>query len=172
MAETKINIGDTKAKKTYNKTLNEEQITPFLGKRIGDKVPGDALDLAGYEFEITGGSDNSGFPMRKDVNGTNRKRVLITGGVGLRKTNYKGSRIRKTVAGNTVHEKTAQINVKVVKHGKKPIEAPAESEKKEEKTAENASAGEKISKTEEKGEKKPTEQETKPDKNKDEKKEE
>jgi len=33
MAEIKINIGDGKAKKTYNKTLAEDQLGPFLGKK-------------------------------------------------------------------------------------------------------------------------------------------
>jgi len=60
--------------------------------------------------------------MRKDVQGTSRKKILIVGGVGLRKTKYKGSKIRKIVAGNTIYEKTAQINLKVVKYGKEAIE--------------------------------------------------
>ena len=136
MAEIKVNIGDGKAKKTYNKTLTEDQLGPFLGKKIGDIVKGEALELKGYELEVKGGSDSSGFPMRKDVQGTTRKKILIVGGVGLRKTKYKGSKIRKIVAGNTIYEKTAQINLKVVKYGKEAIEKAPESEAKpgEEKT--------------------------------------
>ncbi len=122
MAEIKVNIGDGKAKKTYNKTLTEDQLGPFLGKKIGDTVKGEALELAGYELEIMGGSNSDGLPMRKDVNGFAKKKILIVGGVGLRKTKYKGSKIRKTVAGNTIFEKTSQINLKVVKYGKEPIE--------------------------------------------------
>jgi len=127
MAEIKANIGDGKTKKTYNKTLTEEQLTGLSGKKIGDVVKGDLIDLpAGYELEIKGGSDSSGFPMRKDVNGTNRKKILIVGGVGLRKTKYKGMKVRKLVSGNTIYEKTSQINFKVVKWGKEPIEKTAE----------------------------------------------
>lgn len=127
MAEIKANIGDGKSKKTYNKTLTPEQLVGLTGKKMGDVVKGELVDLpAGYEVEIRGGSDASGFPMRKDVNGTNRKRVLIVGGVGLRKTKYKGMKVRKLVAGNTIYEKTSQINFKVVKWGKEPIEKPAE----------------------------------------------
>lgn len=127
MAEIKANIGDGKSKKTYHKTLTPEQLAGLTGKKIGETVKGDLLELpAGYELEITGGSDSSGFPMRRDVNGSNRKRILIVGGVGLKKTKYKGMKVRKLVAGNTIYEKTSQINFKVVKWGKDPIEKPAE----------------------------------------------
>ena len=127
MAEIKANIGDGKTKKTYNKTLTEEQLTGLIGKKMGEVVKGELIDLpTGYELKIRGGSDSSGFPMRRDVNGSNRKKILIVGGVGLRKTTYKGMKVRKLVAGNTIHEKTSQINFKVTKWGKEPIEAPAE----------------------------------------------
>ncbi len=134
MAEIKINIGDSKSKKTYNKTLSEEQLTPFIGKRLGDTITGDALDLAGYEFEIKGGSDSAGFPMRKDVQGFARKKVLIVGGVGMRNQHRKGLKLRKMVSGNTIYEKTSQINLAVTKWGKAPIEA-AKEKPKAEKTA-------------------------------------
>ena len=126
MAEIKLNIGDSKAKNTFNKTV--EEVSMLYGKKIGDVIKGELIELPGYELEIRGGSDASGFPMRKDVQGTARKRILIVGGVGLRKTKYKGSRIRKLVAGNTIYEKTSQINLKVTKWGKDPIEKPAEAE--------------------------------------------
>ena len=47
----------------------------------------------------------------------------------------KGMKQRKTVAGNTVHEKTSQVNLKVVKAGKGPLgeDKPAEGAGKEEK---------------------------------------
>ena len=41
-------------------------------------------------------------------------------------------KVRKLVSGNTIYEKTSQINFKVVKWGKEPIEKPAEPEAKEE----------------------------------------
>ncbi len=137
--EFKLNIGHPKKKKTIQKELKDASAKVFSGKRIGDKVKGETFDLPGYEFEITGGSDKIGFPMRKDVQGLSRKRVLITGGVGLRK-NRKGRKVRRTVASNTINENTSQINVKVVKEGKTPLfEEPKEesSEKaKEEKSEE------------------------------------
>lgn len=136
MAEIKLNIGDSKSKKTYTKVIDETILSGFIGKKIGDVLKGELIDLSGYELQITGGSDSSGFPMRRDVMGSNRKKVLIVGGVGLRTNKRDGRKVRKSVAGNTVYEKTAQINLKVTKWGKDPIEKPAEEPKAEEKKAE------------------------------------
>ncbi len=138
MAELKLVINDPKTGKAVQKELKDDAVQPFMGLKIGDKVNGELLDLTGYEFEITGGSDFAGFPMRKDVPGTARKRILAISGVGLNnKKKYrkkkkkglrtmKGMRQRKTVAGNTVFDKTAQLNLKVIKAGKADLfAAPA-----------------------------------------------
>lgn len=126
MAELKLNIGDPQTKKILKKELKDSDAKPMIGLKIGDKVKGEILDLPGYEFEITGGSDYAGFPMRKDVMGSQRKRILIVSGVGIRKNN-KGNKRRITVAGNTIHDKTVQVNMKVTKHGKTPLfEEPKE----------------------------------------------
>ena len=130
MAEIKLNIGDPKSKKTITKAIADNAADVFMNKVLGDKVAGDSIDLPGYEFEITGGSDNAGFPMRRDVKGTARKKILIVGGVGLRQ-NIKGRKVRKSVAGNTIYAKTAQINLKVIKHGKTPLFEEKAVEKKE-----------------------------------------
>lgn len=74
-----------------------------------------------YELQITGGSDKDGFPMRPDLPGTGRKRLLLSGGVGYN-PREKGVRRRKTVRGRVISADTVQINVKVVKHGKIPLE--------------------------------------------------
>jgi len=131
MAEYKLNIGDPKSGKTFKRVLAADQARALMGKKIGDTVAGDPLGLSGYELQITGGSDHCGFPMRADVPGAVRRRILITGGVGFRNKDGEGVRRRRTVAGNTVHTKTAQINVKVVKAGKGPL-----GEAKEEKASE------------------------------------
>ncbi|MGE0792917.1 MAG: S6e family ribosomal protein [Candidatus Woesearchaeota archaeon] len=130
MAEIKLNIGDSKSKKTYTKVIDEASLSLLKGKKIGESFKGELIDLPGYEMQITGGSDSSGFPMRKDVSGYARRKILIVGGVGLRTNKRDGRKVRKSVAGNTIYEKTAQINLKVTKWGEKPIvpvaEAPAE----------------------------------------------
>lgn len=138
MTEIKIVLSNPKTGKSYQKVLKDEASEKLMGKKIGDTIKGELLDLAGYEFEITGGSDFAGFPMRADAQGFGRKKILATHGVGLKKKRkWKGRRIRKTVAGNTIFEKTAQVNMKVLKEGKmplgeeKPAEAPKEEVKKE-----------------------------------------
>ena len=68
--------------------------------------------------------------MRKDVEGALRKKILAVKGVGLKKK-AKGIKQRKRVAGNTIHEQSAQINLKILKYGSKPLIE----EKKEEENA-------------------------------------
>lgn len=122
----KINIGSPDGK-THKKEFEGEVAETLVGKKIGDKVKGKDLGFDGYEFEITGGSDSAGFPMRRDVMGPARKKALLTKGVGMREKR-KGLRVRKTVAGNTIHEKTAQVNLKVLKEGKEPLTPPPQTE--------------------------------------------
>jgi len=122
--DLKINIAD-KSGKTVKKELKEDQTSVFQGKKIGDKINGEVLDMSGYEFEISGGSDYCGFPMRHDVNGIMRKAILITKGLG-NNYNRKGMRLRRTVAGNTIYNKTAQVNLKVLKYGSEPLVKEAE----------------------------------------------
>ena len=134
--EFKVNIGDPKSGTTVQKVVSGDHAQALLKKKIGEKISGDAIGFPGYEFEITGGSDYCGFPMRRDVRGSARKKVLIVSGVGIRK-NVRGRKIRKTVAGNTVYSKTAQINLKVLKQGEKALveeKAEGAAEKKEEKS--------------------------------------
>lgn len=136
MAEIKFNINDPKTGKTYQKVLEDESL---VGKQIGDKIKGDFLSLNDYELEITGGSDSSGFPMRKDVEGSNRKQILATKSTGIR-VKRNGMLVRKNLAGNTIGQKTAQINLKIIKAGKDPVEKALglvqEEEPKEEKKEE------------------------------------
>ncbi|AJF61045.1 SSU ribosomal protein S6E [archaeon GW2011_AR15] len=144
MVEFKLSIGDPKSGKTHQIAVSEENANSLLGKKIGDTIKGEAFDLAGYEFEITGGADYCGFPMRKDIEGPVRKQVLITTGVGTRNREA-GIRLRRTVCGNTIHERITQVSMKILKHGKTPLggapaaegeapaEKPAEEPKKKEK---------------------------------------
>ena len=133
--EVKVNVGDPKTKRTVTLTMSADNAKSLFGKKIGDKIRGELVEKSGYEFEITGGSDNAGFPMRRDVTGTGRRRILVTNSTGQRQTK-KGMRIRKTVAGNIVSEFTSQLNVKVLKHGAQPlVEAKKEEKKEEEKAA-------------------------------------
>ncbi|MBS3160054.1 30S ribosomal protein S6e [Candidatus Woesearchaeota archaeon] len=119
MVEVKITLNDVKNKKSYTKIIDSVD-NPLKGKKIGEKVGLD--DLPDYEFEIRGGSDSSGFPMRKDIQGVIKRKIFSAKGVGLNIKGTKGMRKRKTVAGNTINEKTAQINLKTIKYGSKNLE--------------------------------------------------
>jgi len=120
MANFKVVISDPKARKAYQKEIDQGQ-TGLLGKKIGDKFSGNHIGLSGYELEVTGGSDKEGFPMRKDVEGLGRKKILLSHPPGFHPKS-RGRRKRKSVRGNTISPQISQINVKVVTYGTKSIE--------------------------------------------------
>jgi small subunit ribosomal protein S6e len=112
--------------KCVQRNLDDAAAKPLLGKKVGDTFKGEAIGLTGYEFQITGGSDNCGFPMRADVPGFARKKILTVEGIGLHKT-APGIKHRKTVCGQTTSPRIAQLNVKIVKEGAEKLEhQPAE----------------------------------------------
>ena len=119
--EAKVVVG-TKAGKSYNVEVKDDQAAVFVGKHVGDVVNVTPLGLKGYEVKITGGSDKQGFPIRKDVHITGRTKALFA----TRTQGYKpitdGVRVRKTVVGDIIGDNISQINTVVVKEGKDPIE--------------------------------------------------
>ncbi|MBR9700148.1 30S ribosomal protein S6e [Candidatus Woesearchaeota archaeon] len=148
MADFKLCIADSKSGKTYQKEVKGDEAAEFMGKNIGHSFKGELIGATGTEFQITGGSDKCGFPMRSGIKGR-RKRLNLLGGVGLRKNLSKGVKKRKTVCGHKINETISQINIKVTKEGSKKLddifgagkgeapkeekkEAPAEKAKKEE----------------------------------------
>ncbi len=153
MASFKLVISDPKSKKAMQKEV-EQGPSGLVDKRIGDKFSGDIAGLPGYELEITGGSDRDGFPMRRDVEGSNRKKVLLSMPPGFH-PEKKGLRKRKSVRGNTISTQITQVNAKVIKQGPKsfaeltgkPAEKPKEAVKEE---AEKAEEKPKEAKAEEK----------------------
>jgi small subunit ribosomal protein S6e len=120
MADFKLVIANAKTGKCVQQELKSPHSNVLMGKKIGDKIDGNSINLKGYELEITGGSDYCGFPMRHDIQGAVRKRILAVTGVGVKKI-ANGIKQRKTVCGNTVGEKTVQINLKVLKEGEENI---------------------------------------------------
>lgn len=107
--------------------------TALHGKKIGDTIDGKLVspELEGYELQITGGTDSSGFPMHPSSDGVGLRRVLLYKGWGFktkpigdkkkRRDVKKGMRMRKTVRANTIDENIAQLNTIVVKKGKKTL---------------------------------------------------
>ena len=117
----KFVINDPKTGKSYQREVEQSKVSVLFGMRIGDEFDGGIIDLPGYRLKITGGSDKDGFPMKKGVEGTGRKRLLLSGGVGYR-PREKGVRKRKTVRGEVIAEDIVQINCKIVKYGKQSLE--------------------------------------------------
>ena len=140
MVDFRLLIGDPKSKRTFQKVLKPEEVTPIKGMKVGETIRGEIIGLTGYELKITGGSDKDGFPMRADVEGTLRKRLLLSTGPGYNPKRA-GLRKRRMIRGNIIGDDIAQLNTKIIKHGKTDLMEffgikPKEEEKKEEATKE------------------------------------
>ncbi len=128
----KFNIG-TKSGKTFKLETEAQSV---VDKMIRSVVQGEEIspDLAGYEFEIAGASDGSGFTLMENVEGVGLKKVMLGYGKGMHKrvrregkkkvSNFKpkGLRLRKTVRGKLISNEVVQINLKILKEGNKKLE--------------------------------------------------
>lgn len=121
MANFKLVINDPATGKSYKFEVTGHHAQSFMGKKIGDQIDGINANLPGYKLAITGGSDTAGFPMRADFEGSARRRLLLTEGVGYHPTDYPGKRKRMSVRGNRVSAEIMQVNLKVAKAGSKPV---------------------------------------------------
>lgn len=99
----------------------EEKKFHFEGMKIGDIIKGGLIGFPNYEFVITGGSDASGFPMRKDVHGPVKKRILVSKRAIGYKPRRKGEKRRKTVRGNEITFDMTLINLKVIMYGESEL---------------------------------------------------
>jgi len=111
--------------------LDDQQLRALYGTRIGQVVEGAVAGMQGYKIKLTGGTDKDGIPMRPDVHGSAKARVILSGGVGYKPKN-KGEKKRKVVRGNTVSTETTFLNFTIVeapkgkkKAKKEPVEAEA-----------------------------------------------
>ncbi|TRO46904.1 30S ribosomal protein S6e [Candidatus Bathyarchaeota archaeon] len=111
--------------------LDDQQLRALYGTRIGQVVEGAVAGMQGYKIKLTGGTDKDGIPMRPDVHGSAKARVILSGGVGYKPKNG-GEKKRKVVRGNTVSVETTFLNFAIVeipkgrkKAQKEPVEAEA-----------------------------------------------
>ena len=118
----KFVISDPKTAKSYQKDVDDSKITQIIGMKIGDEFDGGIIDLPGYKLKVTGGSNKSGFPMKKGTAGSALQSVLLSYGAGMR-TNKRGLRKRKTVIGATVSRELSQVNARVDKYGKQALDS-------------------------------------------------
>ena len=113
MADFTVVVADPADGSTYQRDVDGQDANRFLGRDLGDEVDAGAVGLDGYTLKLTGGSDETGRPMREDVSGSDIKQLLLEGGVGF-KPSRDGERKRITVRGKKVSDETAQINAKII----------------------------------------------------------
>jgi ribosomal protein S6E (S10) len=114
----KINISSKDGKSWKIQTESDA----FIGKSVGQTIHGKDLEqnLEGYEFTISGATDNAGFAHSSTIEGNQLRKVLLTKGWGMKQPE-KGLRRRKTYRGKELSEKTSQINLKLNKEGHKKL---------------------------------------------------
>jgi small subunit ribosomal protein S6e len=148
----KIVFSDKKTGRSAQMELTVDKVTELLNKKIGDTVDGSFMGLTGYTFKIAGGSDRSGFPMERSMEGTGKVKIFKEiASSGKQKGQYR----RESKRGNMISADIEQINLVILEYGDKSPEelfpakagkadaaAPAgekkeaKAEKKEEKKAE------------------------------------
>jgi small subunit ribosomal protein S6e len=133
MAKFKVIVSDPETGTSKAVELEEARAVPFVGRRIGESLDGAVVDLPAHKLQIMGGSDRDGVPMRPNVHGGGRRRVVLSGGVGFN-PHAKGQRRRKTLRGDVITDEIAQINTKIIEKPKKPVENKSEQPPQEAKT--------------------------------------
>ena len=130
MVDFKAIVNDVKTGKSYNVTVSGHHANSLIGKNIGEVVDGIVVGLPGYKMKITGGSDGNGTPMRSDLPGTKRVKLLLSDSKGFHEK-YPGQRKRTAIRGSAISAEIVQINMAVAEYGPKSIEEclnPAEGE--------------------------------------------
>ncbi|KXB04696.1 30S ribosomal protein S6, partial [candidate division MSBL1 archaeon SCGC-AAA261O19] len=117
----RVVVSDPESGKAYQIEPDESSVGRLMGLQIGQSFEGDIVGLSGYQLLVTGGTDKDGFPMRSDVRGPGRKRIVLSKGPGY-KPREEGMRRRKLLRGRTVSQDIAQLNVKVTERGEKDIQ--------------------------------------------------
>jgi small subunit ribosomal protein S6e len=108
MAQFKIVVSDATTGKSEVLDAKDSTAQLFMGRRLGDTIDLNAVGQS-YKLKITGGSDKAGFPMRADVQGSGKRYVLMSQGIGFR-TTVRGEKRRKLVRGGLVTEEIYQLN--------------------------------------------------------------
>ena len=116
MAKFKVIVSDPKDGTSKVVEVEDTRATPLIGRKIGETVDGSVVDLPAHKVQIMGGSDRDGVPMRGNVHGGVRRRVVLS-------PQRKGQRKRKTVRGSVITDEIVQINMKIVERPAKAAEA-------------------------------------------------
>lgn len=108
MATFQLVVADPESGATYQEEIDGQDANRFLGRSLGEEV-----EFQGLTLSLTGGSDETGRPMREDIEGTALRELLLKGGVGYKPTRD-GERKRVTVRGAEIADDVAQLNAAVV----------------------------------------------------------
>ena len=115
----KLMYSDPKTGLTAQMELDESQSAQLLNRRIGDVVEGAAFGLSGYKLKIKGGSDSSGFPLDRSIQGSQKLHVMRkVASSGKRKGEYK----RMMIRGGMISADTIQVSAVITEYGSTPIE--------------------------------------------------
>ncbi len=125
MTKFKVIVSDPETGTSKVVELEEARAVPFIGRKIGESIDGAVVDLPAHRLQIMGGSDRDGVPIRPNVHGGGRRKVVLSGGVGFNPQN-KGQRRRKTVRGEVITDEIAQINTQIIQKPKKPAKTKSE----------------------------------------------
>jgi small subunit ribosomal protein S6e len=127
----KIVISDPKSGRSKGMEVTADAAAMLVGRKIGDSVEGTGLGLSGYKLKISGGSDTSGFPLNRSIQGTGKVKIMkLISMSGKNKGQYR----RESVRGGIIAADTAQVNLSIVEVGEKPVDEimPAKEKKAEE----------------------------------------
>jgi small subunit ribosomal protein S6e len=133
-------VSDPSTGKSQKVEIEDARMSPLVGKKIGEVIDGAVANMAGYKLKISGGTDKDGIPMRPDIHGSAKSRVILSGGVGYH-PKAEGERRRKVIRGNTLSSESKFINLTIV--GQPKGKKKAEKKEKTEETAIDTPAEEK-----------------------------
>ena len=119
MPKFKIIVSDPKTGKSQVIELEGSNAQTLVGKKIREEIDGSIVAIPNARLLITGGSDKDGIPMRPDVQGGVKIRVILSSGQGYH-PKEKGQRRRKLIRGNVITDETYQINLKILDKAPSP----------------------------------------------------
>ncbi len=125
----KIVVSDPKSGRSKGMEVAADAAATLVGRHIGESIEGSAFGLGGYKLKVTGGSDSSGFPLNRSIQGTGKVKIMrLLADSGKSKGQYR----RESVRGGIISQDTAQVNLSILEYGEKPIGEimPAKEEKK------------------------------------------
>ena len=111
-------VSDPETGRSQRVEIEDTRMPSLIGRRIGEVLDGTVANIPGHKIRLTGGCDKDGIPMRPDVHGGVKARIVLSGGVGFKPRSH-GERRRKTVRGNTVTAETIFLNFKIIEKPKR-----------------------------------------------------